>query len=275
MLYLRNQITLAAGVVALVGAFILAAMHPSSAQQTGGLPALERRVAALEALVKSLQQTNTDQSNRIAALEKRLDQAETKLAALDAGLMGVQAKTAPISVAGNDFIVSGKNVFIQDGSGVTHSDTGLGNLTVGYNALRTGYWDVGNERTGTHNLILGDKNNYTSYGGLVAGYGNAIQAQGATVTGGAFNTANGQSSSVNGGNSNTASGFCSSVTGGAINTASNQFTSVTGGQYNTASGYASSVSGGWAVTANGGYIWQNGAWDGLGPAWAAAGFNGH
>jgi hypothetical protein len=47
-------------------------------------------------------------------------------------LLVVEAKTAPISVDGFSFTISGKNVFIQDGLGATESVSGLGNLTVGY-----------------------------------------------------------------------------------------------------------------------------------------------
>ena len=90
-----------------------------SADQAGGLPALEKRVAALEALVKSLQQPNSGQAAEIAALNARL--------------LAVEGKTAPIGVAGTDFVIAGKNVFIVDGSGDTESHSGLGNLTVGYN----------------------------------------------------------------------------------------------------------------------------------------------
>src|SRR5262249_6627147 len=112
-----------------------------SADQAGGLPALEERVADLEATnasqaaqITALQQSHASQPARIAALQDRLDRDEAELTALGTGLMVVEAKTAPILVAGDDFTIIGKNVFIQDGSGATESDTGLGNLTVGYNA---------------------------------------------------------------------------------------------------------------------------------------------
>ena len=122
------------GLLAALGVAWLVAQqgeHALSAPQTGGLPDLAKRVAGFEAKVASLQQTVDSKSAEIVAL---------------------QTKTAPISVAGNDFTISGKNVFIQDGSGSTNSNTGLGNLTIGYNALRNDD-DVDN-RTGTHNLIL-------------------------------------------------------------------------------------------------------------------------
>src|SRR5262249_30921254 len=174
-----------------------------SADQAGGLPALEKRVAALEALVKSLQQTNTSQAADIAALKNRLDQAEVDLTALDAGLQAVEVKTAPISVVGTDFVITGKNVFIVDGSGATKSESGLGNLTVGYNVLRA---VGGDARTGTHNLILGDRHNYTSYGGLVAGGANQNSRPHAPVTRGGSPTPPGDPGAAGAGGGETARG---------------------------------------------------------------------
>jgi hypothetical protein len=215
--------------------------RPLSADQAGGLPALEKRVAALEAQVKSLQQTNTDQSTQITALKNRLDEAEVELAALDAGLLGVEAKTAPIRVAGTDFVITGMNVSIVDGSGDTKSDSGLGNLTIGYNALRAVGADL---RTGTHNLIVGDRHNYTSYGGLVAGDSNMISRPYATVTGGSANTASGYAATVSAGEFNTASGVQAAILGGKFNTASGDNSAVGGGNHNQAQADDSSVSGG-------------------------------
>src|SRR5437773_848495 len=96
----------------------------------------------------------------------------------------------------------GTNLHVEKGHGDTNGKpdapydlanppvvNGLGNLIVGYNASRVppGYGtDV---RTGSHNLILGDANNYSSFGGLVAGQLNTITAPYASVSGGNVNTA--------------------------------------------------------------------------------------
>ena len=200
---------------------------PLIAQQTGGLPALEARLAALEAMVAALQEVNTNQADRIAALEARITQ--------------VEAKTSPISVAGTNFVITGKNVFIVDGSGATESSSGLGNLIVGYNALRNVGGDL---RAGSHNLILGDRNNYTSYGGLVAGDSNEIGRPYATITGGAANKAIGYAATVCSGEFNTASGVQAAILGGKFNTASGDNSSVSGGNHNESRADDSSVSGG-------------------------------
>ncbi len=178
------------------------------------------------------------------------------LSSLNSRLTAVEARTAPLSVTGNTFTITGKNVQIVDGTGRTDSVSGLGNLTVGYNELRP---RGTNTRTGSHNLIVGSGNNYSSYGGLVAGQVNTISgvfasvsggqvniASGAaaSVSGGIFNEAGGTDASVSGGQVNMASGAAASISGGANNTATGQYASVSGGQFNDAGTLASSVSGG-------------------------------
>ena len=146
----------------------------------------------------------------------------------------------------------------MDGSGSTSSTSGLGNLTIGYNALRNDT-DSPDVRTGSHNLILGDYNNYSSFGGLVAGYWNTVSGQYASVTGGARNTASGTAASISGGWLNTASGQFASVSGGWLNTASGEYTSVSGGGSNTAISPAASVSGGHQRSATSSYDWAAGS----------------
>jgi len=198
------------------------------------------------------------------------------------GLPGApgQGSAAPFTVTGTpgspDALVtlSGYNLQIVSGSGSTSdgtldsgnnpipgtSLTGLGNVIVGYNALRGDNTDV---RTGSHNLIVGDQHSYSSFGGLVVGlgstlsapyasitggYGNVASGFAASVSGGQGNAAQGQGASISGGASNLASGFCSSVSGGYNNNASGAFSSVSGGLSNTASGGFSSISGGFNLT---------------------------
>jgi hypothetical protein len=194
---------------------------------------------------------------------------------LNTRLTAVEAKTQfqSVNTTARSTTFSGCNVFVNAGGGTTDTivtnaaGDGLGNLTIGYNALRTNITDV-NIRTGSHNLTVGDQNNYSSYGGVVfglfntasniyasvsGGVGNVANGPNASVSGGIFNTASGQYSSVGGGGGNKAQGNYSFVSGGIGNTASEQYSSITGGQGNTASGYAASVTGGNGNTASGIY----------------------
>lgn len=147
-------------------------------------------------------------------------------------------------VAGNsgtrDFIFDGCNVHVRNGTGSTNSINGLGNLIIGYDAVRANESD----KTGSHNMVVGDNHNYTQYGGLVAGFENTVSGPWASVSGGAENTASDIYATVSGGQGNTANYRYTSVSGGWANLASDLHASVSGGVANRAFGPASSVSGG-------------------------------
>ncbi|MGB8636454.1 MAG: hypothetical protein WCD66_05535 [Rhodanobacteraceae bacterium] len=68
-----------------------------------------------------------------------------------------------------------------------------------------GTW-AANQRSGSHNLILGDYNAYSQYGGLVAGNDIVVNGAYASVSGGISNTARIYASSVSGGYNHDASG---------------------------------------------------------------------
>ncbi len=147
---------------------------------------------------------------------------------------------------------TGCNVYIQSGSGHTsdnYTPTGLGNLTVGYNEER----GTGNVRTGSHNLILGDANNYSSFGGIVCGSNNTVSGYYASVTGGDYNTASGIVSSISGGGYNTASYDWCSISGGNGNSASASFATICGGYYNIATNNWATILGGNGNVASGTY----------------------
>ncbi len=176
----------------------------------------------------------------MASLTARLSADEATIAAL-------KAKTAPLSVSGRDLTITGVNVHIIDGTGRTINTSGLGNLIIGYNGSRGVDSKTGDSldvRTGCHNLILGNENNYSSFGGLVVGQHNTISGPYASVSGGISNTASNSYASVSGGLENTASGTYSSVSGGLDNKANGVKASVSGGSTNTASGASAWVSGG-------------------------------
>lgn len=154
------------------------------------------------------------------------------------------------SFDGTTLQFSGINVQVVSGSGATNGPVnGKGNLIVGYNEAgiceqpdqRPCNNDAdcnsgvtcnlfGSTKTGSHNLVVGAGNGYTSAGGLVAGAGNNISADFASVSGGRFNTASGAYSSVSGGSSNSAPAHDASVSGGLSNTASGPFSFVSGGE---------------------------------------------
>jgi hypothetical protein len=147
-----------------------------------------------------------------------------------------------------EVVITGANLRIVNGLRGTATANGVGNLLLGYNEPRH---DGDNERTGSHNVVVGLGLNFSSFGGLVVGRHNAIRGAFASVSGGFDNTASGESASVNGGIFNRASGPSASVSGGFDNTASGNAASVSGGDGNTASGNTAAVSGGHGNTASG------------------------
>ena len=147
-----------------------------------------------------------------------------------------------------EVVITGANLRIVNGLRGTATTNGVGNLLLGYNEPRH---DGDNERTGSHNLVVGSGHNFSSFGGLVVGRNNAIRGAFASVSGGFDNTASGESASVNGGIFNRASGPSASVSGGFDNTASGNAASVSGGDGNTANGHTAAVSGGHGNTASG------------------------
>ena len=60
----------------------------------------------------------------------------------------------------------GCNVQIVNGEGKTNSTNGAGNLVIGYDENPDA-----RPQTGSHDLILGQNQEFTSFGGIVAGFG--------------------------------------------------------------------------------------------------------
>ena len=197
-----------------------------------------------------------------------VQQLQAQVAALQQTVATLQKSVIPLlsvvsfDPAHNLVQFRGVNVQIVNGLGTTPTTNGAGNLIIGYNE------DDGNARgtctvsgpvssfeefctaaggtftrslNGSHNLVVGLANGYSSYGGIVVGNENLISAAFANVSAGIDNTASGGFSSVLGGEGNTASGDSSTVSGGFGNTASSGHGSVSGGQSiveGTASGWA-------------------------------------
>ena len=182
------------------------------------------------------------------SLQQRVTQLEAQVTALQDLLFHFTRVGNEVTIAGADVIVDGGNLHVRNALGQTDSVNGSGNIIIGYNELR----GFGDDRSGSHMLVAGQESNYTSYGGIVAGFQNTTSGAFSSVTGGAQNSASGIHSSVTG-QSNTASGLRSWVTGGHSGTASGLRSWVTGGQSNTASGDFASVTGGNTNLADGAF----------------------
>jgi hypothetical protein len=165
---------------------------------------------------------------------------------------------------------SGVNVQVVNGSGKTETTNGAGNVIIGYDET-----EPADKQTGSHDLIVGNLQSFTSFGGILGGeantisgpfasvtggFGNEAKGRNSAVSGGEINTAEGEGGAVSGGELNKAIGIDSSVSGGFFNFATNNQSWVGGGEENQASGERSSVSGGaediasgkWASVSGGG-----------------------
>ncbi len=229
----------------------------------GGGNSLLNQVEELFQLVSALQAENETlrgliNNNTSAIAEIDLTDLENAVAHYDELLNGVSRTVVTV----NDYrvepsteievptlVFSGMNVQIVNDLGETGTANGAGNLIVGYNEERgisscpDDFFQC-DRRWGSHMVVIGIGNNYSAYGGLVAGGINETIGAYSTVSGGAYNVASGGNSSVSGGFNNRASGGSSSVSGGLGNEASAETSTVSGGEENIASGPRSSVSGG-------------------------------
>ena len=165
-------------------------------------------------------------------------------------LAALEYKLQYITGGPNEVVITKANLRIVNGLGETGTTNGLGNLIVGYNELRS-FPENPSVHTGSHNVVVGRRNNFSSFGGLVVGESSEISNEFSSVSGGIANTASGLFSSVSGGLRNTAAGEFASVSGGAVNEATGRGSSISGGFGNLADGQATSVGGGLENTASG------------------------
>jgi hypothetical protein len=173
-------------------------------------------VEALQAEVASLKTELSNMANNQSALLGQISGLLTRVATLESGGGGggspaltelaklVTVDPNPINgVKGPHVIFTGVNLHVRSGSGSTGDNgtpTGLGNLIVGYN--EGPHPDPTSGRTGSHNIVAGTLNAFTSSAGLVMGYQNWVQGEYATILGGRGNLALGRASAILGGPTN-------------------------------------------------------------------------
>jgi hypothetical protein len=172
----------------------------------------------------------------------------------------------PISLESGGAVVrlTGVNLQLVDGSGDTGGEpNGRGNLIIGYDEGRcladpeedapcvsdaqcTGTWAPPchfDQKTGSHNLIVGPGHRYVGTGAVAAGSMNTVRGDGGVAVGGALNVANGNSVAV-GGFANVAEIGHGVSVGGYQNHAIGREVVVLGGISNLATGRAAAVLGG-------------------------------
>jgi hypothetical protein len=259
---------------------VLSVSQSAWAQQQSAQPAdpaaqiraLKRQVGALQATVNNLRSELAAEAAARQGVQAQLSGIVRRLSSLQDSVRAMQASSVldlngylsfDNSSGYPTAVFRGINVQVVNGLGNTQTVNGLGNLIVGYNRPRVtgascslGYYTAQNDcvnsggiwapshKTGSHNLVGGDLNNYSSWGGLVLGSENSISAPFAVVTGGAGNHARGDFSAVSGGSTNSTGAMYSTVTGGSNNTALGPFSSVNGGSQRATAGAHNWAAGG-------------------------------
>ncbi|WP_116303762.1 hypothetical protein [Alkalilimnicola ehrlichii] len=165
----------------------------------------------------------------IQALEQRIDELESELKQVqNSDAMALNDVMAiipdPHAAQGQTVRFSGVNLQLVNGQGSTATANGLGNLILGYNEARQGEptcslgrrfnsaeadaeslcigaggtWAV-SFKQGSHNLVGGQGNAYSGYGGLVLGQNNAATGAFSAVAGGRNNIVAAEHSVIVGG----------------------------------------------------------------------------
>lgn len=188
---------------------------------SGSLAALQSDVASLKSQLAGLVSSNASLSSQLNAANSQIALLTSQISALQtsggSGSTTNPALTAlakyvtvdpnPINgVKGPHVIFSGVNLHVRSGSGSTGDNgtpLGLGNLIVGYNeGPPAPSADPTSGRNGSHNIVGGTFNAFTSTGGIVLGTQNYTQGMYSSILGGEMNQAQGLSSSILGGRAN-------------------------------------------------------------------------
>jgi hypothetical protein len=221
----RPALTLLAGaagvgiVLAITSSMATASAHPAagSAKAPSGVILCAKKSGELTVAKKTscprgdrkLSVGDQSQVTKLTSQVKALTSEVTALKTLTTGL--TRSK-----VAGHETLTIAKeNVQIVNGTRSETDLNGLGNLIIGYNDN-----SESEVRTGSHNLVVGDDNGYSSYGGIVAGILDSISGPDSAVLGGTGNGAQAPNSTIVGGKFNITTGALASILGGYQGTVS-------------------------------------------------------
>lgn len=128
--------------------------------------------------IEELQQSITQINQSISEITSNAILVENRVTELE-------EKTQFISVEGQTTLFSSTNVQIVNGSGLTGTENGLGNLIIGYNEMdeHLACYGVEPVRTGSHCLVVGSNNSYSGTGSSVLGHMSGVHGDYSTVIG--------------------------------------------------------------------------------------------
>jgi len=154
---------------------------------------IESDLSALVARVDGLDTTTADIETDLANLDAEVDGIDSDLASLSGEVDSIDSDLASLSDEVDDIepgiadlstylsvdtstdtvLIDGANLQVVSGSGSTSGTVnGLGNVLIGYDE------DSGDDKSGSHNLVMGRYHSYASYGSIVHGYNHSITSGG-------------------------------------------------------------------------------------------------
>lgn len=140
-------------------------------------------------------------TSEVEDLRTRFDTLVTMVRVVDGDLIlgnadNDVAKTLPTRATTADVFVIGANLYVANGAGMTGTANGRGNLVLGYDEVGQDFlsatpppdddWDDPDDaedndnlsvaRLGSHNLVIGAYHTYRSFGSILLGYDNYVDA---------------------------------------------------------------------------------------------------
>lgn len=95
---------------------------------------------------------------QLSALSAQVSTLEGEVTALKSQVQSLQSVLSGVTRHGNTLLFTGMNLQVESGAGATDAAVnGLGNVIIGYD-------ENPGKQTGSHNLVLGDGQAFTSYG---------------------------------------------------------------------------------------------------------------
>ncbi|MBI4603279.1 MAG: hypothetical protein HY721_15100 [Planctomycetes bacterium] len=166
-----------------------------------------------------------------------LNELKQRVAELEALTRDMSIVEGDARVPGRTVLFTGVNVQIVTGLGRTETTNGVGNLIVGYQEFRgqaegPPTEEGVNTRTGSHNIVVGARHNYSSSSGLLVGaessligpgcailggHGSRVLGSHSVIVGGAGSCTHGSGSVIVAGENNTTNGGASAIIGGVGN----------------------------------------------------------
>jgi hypothetical protein len=157
-------------------------------------------------------------------------------------LVDAEATLGPISYdpRAQAIYFTGVDVHVRNGSGSTDGEPdGTGNLILGWNEV-----DDEDERTGSHNLVIGSRHTWTGHSGLISGLDNTLRSDASVAVGGQGNIVTGAGAAAIGGQDNEVAGEDAVAVGGAANFVEGEVAVASGG-------FGNDILGAYGVTVGG------------------------